>query len=167
LPPLLTRTLAHPPLDSSAGDASRACPPGDGFAVGEGLLPRARREVFTDAASLLARLAKEGAGLRLCTDLGDVSELCAAARFALESSPPTDDLAGVTGVDELFVFTDGSASAPSASPAAAGTAGALAGLGWAVVGVVVARRSGRHNFVGALFHEAAGSGAAVESRRPL
>ena len=68
----------------------------------------ARRRVF-DAEPLAARLQRAGRGMRLCTELGDVSEFHAAARYALASCPPN----APAGLCELFIFTGGSATPPA------------------------------------------------------
>ena len=96
------------------------------------------------------RLKRAGRGLRLCTELGDVSELHAAARYALASCPPP----APAGLCELFIYTDGSA-APPARPDAS------ARLGWSAV--CVGRCGTGYHFLGALFHGIAGSGHVVQN----
>ena len=97
---------------------------------------------------LAARLQKAGRGMSLCSELGDVGELHAAARFALASSPPCDP----AGLSELFIFTDGSAFPPADSDASAR-------LGWSAV--CVGRCGTGYHFQGALFRGLAGSGDVV------
>ena len=108
----------------------------------------ARCRVF-DAEPLVARLQRAGRGMRLCTELGGVSEFHAAARFALASCPPN----APAGLSELFIFTDGSAAPPACPDASAW-------LGWSAV--CVGRCGTGCNFLGALFHGMAGSGDVVQ-----
>ena len=101
-----------------------------------------------DGPPLAQRLKRAGVGLALCACLGDVSEFHAAARYALSVSPPV----ACSAVDELFVYTDGSASPPSESRSAT--------RGWAAV--FVGRCGSGFHFLGALFHEMAGSGTVIQ-----
>ena len=111
--------------------------------------PRAACCPVFDREPLAARLQNAGRGMALCTELGDVSELHAAACYALASSPPCDP----AGLSELFIFTDGSAS-PPAGPDASDR------LGWSAV--CVGRCGTGYHFFGALFHGMAGSGDVVQ-----
>ena len=104
---------------------------------------------FSTREPLAVRLQRAGRGMQLCSDLGDVSEFHAAARFALSSCPPCVP----AGLSELFIFTDGSASSPARPDASAQ-------LGWSAV--CVGRRGTGYHFLGALFHGKDGSGDVVQ-----
>ena len=85
----------------------------------------------------------------LCSELGDVSEFHAAARYALASCPPC----APAGLSEHFIYTDGSASAPARPDASAR-------LGWSAA--CVGRCGTGYHFLGALFHGMSGSGDVVQ-----
>ena len=103
-----------------------------------------------DCEPLASRLQNAGRGMALCTELGDVSELHAAARCALTSCPPCDP----AGLNESFIFTDGSASPPARPDA-------CARLGWSAV--CVGRCGTGYHFLGSLFHGITGSGDVVQN----
>ena len=136
----------------TGGDVHAPAVCGDVFAPTGGDLHGlrdARCRAFRDLP-LAERLKGASAGLSLSRDCGDARELHAAARYAIAQSPPID----LAGVLEVFIFTDGSAApplAPACSPR----------LGWSCV--VVGRSAVGFHFLGALFHEAAGSGVVVEA----
>ena len=85
----------------------------------------------------------------LCTGLGGVSEFHTAARYALDSCPPSV----LVGLSELFIFTDGSAAPPACPDASAR-------LGWSAV--CVGRFGTGYRFLGAVFHGMSGSGGVVQ-----
>ena len=87
--------------------------------------------------------------MQLCTELGDISEFHAAARFALASCPPC----APAGLSEMFIFTDGSASSPTRPDVSAR-------LGWSAV--CVGRCGTWYHFLGTLFHGTDGSGGVVQ-----
>ena len=80
--------------------------------------PRDARCPVFDCEPLAARLQRAGREMVLCSELGDVSELHAAARYALATCPPCDP----AGLGGLFIYTDGSAS-PLARPDASARLG--------------------------------------------
>ena len=98
--------------------------------------PRDARCPVFDCEPLAARLQKADRGMVLCSELGDVSELHAAARFALDSCPPC----ALAGLSELFIYTDGSASPPLARMRLPGSAGLLSVLGVAGPGATFSVR---------------------------
>ena len=103
----------------------------------------------SSTASPWLRLQRAGRGMGLCTELGEVSEFHAAARYALASCPPN----APAGLSELFIFTDDSAAPPACPDVSAR-------LGWSAV-YVGRCRTGYH-FLGALFHGVASPGDVVQ-----
>ena len=138
-----TRAALVAGVIAATGDAlAPVCPSG----------PRGPRDACCPVFNrepLAARLQRAGRGMKLCTELGDVSEFHAAARFALASCPPC----APADVSELFIFTDGFAS-PAARPDAS------ARLGWSAV--CVGRCGAGYHFLGALLHSMDGLGDVVQ-----
>eukprot|EP00972_Heterocapsa_arctica_P090755 13391642-Heterocapsa_arctica.AAC.1 len=108
-------------------------------------------QVF-DGDPLLQLVIRAGRGMQLWHKVEEVPDLHPAAAFALRAWPHTWPAA----LEAVSIFTDGSVG-PAAPDGSHGET-----KGWSLV--VVGRCGSDFHFLGALFHEAAGSGPALDER---